>query len=81
MKPKDFSIKKNNVSHSDDGKKLMNRREALNKAGIYALSAATMMVLMKSQAKGQTASPHTMPPPNTAPTPAPGDGWQRTTRT
>lgn len=75
MKPEDYSKAKNNSRESTDNKNQISRREVLNKAGWYALSAATMMVLMKSQAKASTSVP-------AAPTPTPaGTEWRRTTRT
>jgi len=41
----------------------IDRRAALKKAGYYALSTATLLVLMKSQAKAQTspAAPENAP--------------------
>jgi hypothetical protein len=78
MKTKDCSKKDSNNSHSEHSENLMNRREALNKAGLYALSATTMMVLLKSQsAKAQSA-----PAPNVYIAPKDGttETWQRTTR-
>jgi len=57
----------------------MGRRELLNRAGMYALSTATMMVLMKS-AKASTMS-SSMPTAPTAVPPPTGSTWQRTTRT
>jgi len=76
MKTEDCSkVKKDNIN-LDGSEKLMGRRELLNKAGWYALSATTMMVLLKSQpAKAQSLN--AMPAPNVAPT---GEVWQRTTR-
>ena len=77
MKTEDCSNTKNDNSQPEGNEKLMGRREALNKAGLYALSTATMMVLMKSQpAKANSLAP-------TAPTAIPpptGSTWQRTTR-
>jgi hypothetical protein len=77
MKPEDCSQAKNDKVQSTDNKKLIDRREALNKAGWYALSAATMMVLMKSQpAKAASALPAMPNPPSTS-----GQEWRRTNRT
>jgi spore coat protein CotF len=77
MKPEDYSKAKNDRFQSTDNKKPIDRREALNKAGWYALSAATMMVLMKSQpAKAASALPAMPNPPSTS-----GQEWRRTTRT
>lgn len=39
----------------------INRRKALKKAGFYALSAASLMVLMNTQAKAQSSP---APPPS-----------------
>ncbi len=61
-------------------KGMLNRRKALTKAGCITLSAATMMILMKSQpAKAASVSDQTtMAKPNTD-TSASTD-WVRTTR-
>jgi hypothetical protein len=76
MKPEDYTKAKNDRSQSTDNKKLIDRREAFNKAGWYALSAATMMVLLKSQpAKAASALPAMPNPPSTS-----GQEWRRTTR-
>ena len=83
MKTKDCSKAKNEVCQPEDNEKLMSRREALNKAGLYALSTATMMVLMKSQAKAETSySGKGRPAPNVYIAPSDGkkETWQRTTR-
>ena len=79
MKTVDCSNTKNDNSQPESCEKLMDRRELLNKAGMYALSAATMMILMKSPAKAQTS---TGPAKNTyiAPTDGRKEVWQRTTR-
>jgi len=77
MKTKDCSNAKNEICQPEDNEKLMSRREVLNKAGLYALSTATMMVLMKSQAKALASTPMA---PTAMPKPA-GSTWQRTTRT
>jgi len=64
--------------------KLLSRRGALTKAGCLTLSAATMMILMKSQpAKAQSPAPapvdqSTMAKPNTVV--STDEAWQRTTR-
>jgi hypothetical protein len=77
MKPEDYSKAKNDMVKSTDNKKLIDRREALNKAGWVALSAATMMVLMKSQpAKAASSLPALPNPPSTS-----GQEWRRTNRT
>ena len=77
MKTEDCSNTKDDNSQPESCEKLMGRRELLNKAGLYALSTATMMVLMKSQAKAEgslrPAAPTAVPPPT-------GSTWQRTTR-
>ena len=76
MKTEDCSKKNSNICQPERCENLISRREALNKAGLYALSATTMMVLLKSQpAKAQSFA---MPAPN-----LPHDKteeWQRTTR-
>jgi hypothetical protein len=51
---------KNKIKPSGDPS-LINRREALRKAGYYALSTATLMVLMRSQAKAQVSGPPATP--------------------
>ena len=76
MNPKDSSNKENELLDSPGSEKLMGRREVISKAGLYALSATTMMVLLKSQpAKAQSIK--AMPAPNEAPK---AETWQRTTR-
>jgi len=77
MKPEDFSKAKKESFQSAGNQKLIGRREVLNKAGWLALSAATMMVLMKSQpAKAASALPAMPNPPSTS-----GQEWRRTNRT
>jgi len=77
MKTVDCSNTKNDNSQPESREKLMGRRELLNKAGMFALSATTMMVLLKSQpAKAQSARPMA---PTAMPKPE-GSTWQRTTR-
>jgi len=76
MKTEDCSTTLNDNSQPESNANLMGRREVLNKAGIYALSAATMMVLLKSQAKAANSALPAMP---TVPV-KPGETWQRTTR-
>lgn len=76
MKTEDCSNTKMDNSQPESSEKLMGRREVLNKVGLYALSTATMMVLLKSQpAKAQSlpTAPTAMPKPE-------GSTWQRTTR-
>ena len=76
MKTEDCSNIKNENSQPESPEKLMGRRELLNKAGMYALSATTMMVLLKSQpAKAQSL--RAMPAPNKTPE---TEIWQRTKR-
>ncbi|HEY3388438.1 MAG TPA: hypothetical protein VGK38_02630 [Prolixibacteraceae bacterium] len=66
---------KEKVNHEDK----LNRRELLTKAGCLTLSAATMMILMKSQpAKAASVNQSVMAKPNTD-TSATTD-WTRTTR-
>jgi len=75
MKTEDCSKEIIDICQPESSEKLMGRREVLNKVGLYALSTATMMVLLKSQpAKAQSLN--AMPAPNVAP----NEGWQRTTR-
>ena len=76
MNPKDSSMNENKLPELSGSEKLMDRREVLSKVGLYALSTATMMVLMKSQAKATSSMP-ALP----TPTPPPGQEWKRTTRT
>lgn len=60
---------------SGQDKKLINRREALTKASCIALSATTMMILMKSQpAKAQSL------PLKSASTATPTESYVRATR-
>lgn len=75
MKKEDCSKAKKDISQPENNEKIMSRREVLNKAGLYALSTATMMVLLKSQAKAGTSG-ISRPAQNVAP----DAGWQRTTR-
>jgi len=76
MKTEDSSKINNDNCPFENSEKLMGRRELLNKAGWYALSATTMMVLLKSQpAKAQSP----LPAANIAPR-KDGEVWQRTTR-
>lgn len=75
MKSEDCLQAINENQEPVENKNIISRREVITKAGWYALSAATMMVLMKSQAKASASVP-------AIPTPAPeGTAWQRTTRT
>jgi hypothetical protein len=76
MKPKDYSKAEKTTRQSTGDKKLISRREALNKAGLVALSATTMMVLMKSQPAMATSTLPTPPPSS-----AGNQEWRRTTRT
>jgi len=77
MKTEDCSKVNKDNSQPNSGEKLMGRREVLNKAGWYALSAATMMVLLKSQPAKAQSSQLNMPAPNIAPS---SERWERTTR-
>jgi hypothetical protein len=76
MKPENSSNTGKAVRRSASDKKLISRREALNKAGLIALSATTMMVLMKSQPAMATSALPTPPPSSAA-----NQEWRRTTRT
>ena len=77
MKTEDSSKINNDNCPFENSEKLMGRRELLNKAGWYALSATTMMVLLKSQ-PAKSASLQGMPQkPNQD---AAATEWRRTTR-
>jgi len=78
MKTEDCSKLENKNCQPERDEKLMGRREVLNKAGWYALSAATMMVLMKSQPA--MASSDTFSSPAMPSKPSGVNNWQRTTR-
>ncbi len=75
MKTEDSSNKTDKKDQSTE--KLIGRREALNKAGVYALSATTMMILMKSQPA--MAQSDTIKSPALLPTTNTKEGWERTT--
>ena len=76
MKPDNHSKAEDEMRQTTGNKKLIGRREVLNRVGLVALSAATMMVLMKSQpAKAQSPALPISPPS----TPS-GQEWRRTTR-
>jgi len=77
MKTEDFSNSNNDNCQPEISDKLMGRRELLNKAGWYALSATTMMVLLKSQPAKAQSSQLNMPAPNISPS---SERWERTTR-
>jgi len=78
MKTENCSIEKIDISQPESSEKLMGRREVISKAGLFALSAATMMVLLKSQ----PAMAQSGPTPNVyiAPTDGKTEVWQRTKR-
>jgi len=79
MKTEDCSKENIDICQPESSEKLMGRREVLNKVGLYALSTATMMVLLKSQpAKAASTSPAS----NITAAPPSGQTqtWQRTTR-
>jgi len=78
MKTEDCSKEIIDICQPKSNEKLIGRREVLNKVGLYALSTATMMVLMKSAAKASTSGPEL----NTyiAPPDPKTETWQRTTR-
>jgi len=78
MKPEDHSKVENEMRQTTGNKKLIGRREVLNRVGLVALSAATMMVLMKSQ-PAKAASPAV--PATPVKSPETGQEWRRTTRT
>jgi|GEM_PF-1306450 len=77
MKLEDCSNTKNDNSQPEISEKLMGRREVISKAGLFALSAATMMVLLKSQPAKAQSSQLNMPAPNISPS---SERWERTTR-
>lgn len=52
-------INKSQENKSDE--KVMNRKQALKKAGLLSLTTASMMLLMKTPAKAQGSTP--TPPP------------------
>jgi len=64
MKKKIDEIAKEKFTDLKDKK--MTRKEALQKSGYIAVSAATMMILLSNQAKAQT---------ETSPAPPPGGAW------
>jgi len=78
MKTEDCSNSNSDNCQPEISEKLMGRREVISKAGLFALSAATMMVLLKSQ----PAMAQSNPAPNVyiAPTDGRTEVWQRTTR-
>ena len=80
MKTEDCTKENIEIYQPESSEKLIGRREVLNKAGMYALSAATMMVLLKSQpAMAQSGGPK----PNVYIAPSSGSStetWQRTKR-
>ena len=78
MKTEDCSKENKDICQPESNEKLMGRREVISKAGLFALSAATMMVLLKSQ----PAMAQSGPRPNVyiAPTDGKTEVWQRTTR-
>ena len=76
MKPEDSQKTEKTVRQSTGDKRLISRREALNKAGLVALSATTMMVLLKSQPAMATSALPQAPPSSAA-----NQEWRRTTRT
>ncbi|NEW83229.1 MAG: hypothetical protein GZ094_12790 [Mariniphaga sp.] len=78
MKTEDYSATIKDNIQPESSEKLMGRREVISKAGLFALSATTMMVLMKSQPAMATSN---RPEINTyiAP-PDQNQTWQRTTR-
>jgi len=53
--------KENKVISEEVGNKKITRKEAIKKTGYVALSAATMMLLLSSPAKGNTTSPAPVP--------------------
>ena len=78
MKTDNNSNAKSDKSQPENSEKLMGRREVISKAGLFALSAATMMVLLKSQ-PAKAASGDLPMAPTAMPKP-PESSWQRTTR-
>ena len=83
MKTEDCSKENKDICQPESGEKQMGRREALNKVALTALSTATMMVIMKSQAKAETSTSGIgRPSPNVYIAPSSGstETWQRTKR-
>jgi len=78
MKTEDCSKENIDICQPESSEKLMGRREVLNKVGLYALSTATMMVLLKSQ-PAKAASGSLPMAPTAMPKPAEST-WQRTQR-
>ena len=76
MKTEDCSKENIDICQPESSENLMSRREVLNKAGLYALSATTMMVLLKSQ-PAKALSVKSVPARNVAPE---TEIWQRTQR-
>ncbi|MDX9881037.1 MAG: hypothetical protein RBS73_03160 [Prolixibacteraceae bacterium] len=52
---------KKNIQHEEGKVPVMNRKEALKKAGYVALSAATMMILINKPDKAVASSPANFP--------------------
>ena len=73
-----MEITKRQTAKKDE--KMVSRREALSKTNCLVLSAATMMILMKSQPAKATsvANQSTMAKPNTAA--STNETWRRTAR-
>jgi len=59
MKNKIKEIASEKITDLDEKK--ITRKQAIKKAGLFAVSAATMMVLLSNPSKAQAASP--APPP------------------
>ena len=77
MKTKDSSKEQNKLSETDGSTKGLTRRELLNKAGLVALTAATTMIVMKSQGQPSTSATAIKP---ADPGTNVGGSWHRTTR-
>lgn len=77
MKKKEMAIEKKQGTETE-GKKI-SRKEAIKKTGYFAVSAATMMILLSNPASAN--GPHASqpaPPPSTPNTPSGGGGiWKK----
>ena len=58
---KNDNIKNRTPQENKSDKKVMTRKQALQKAGILSLTTASMLLLMKTPAKAATSAP-TAPP-------------------
>jgi hypothetical protein len=68
MKKKNTDISKKGIVSTDQKK--ISRKQAIKKAGLVALSATTMMMLLSTNAQAQASLPGGGSPP-----PDPSPGW------